>query len=295
MKKPPRATHIAVLLSTVQLSWLTAVAALALAWSPNAHGQAVKLDFTNVTTAADGYDSEYGHGPSHSSSVIYFTNVATVGGTSIDMRATATILDKNYAFEGHFANYSQSSSQLSGDLGSKYTANALGIGRLQYELDFYVGGGTFTTPYAISEFDLLVYDVDGEERYSKVEQSESLSAYTPDGLYCYRLADNINSVKASPISDGIRFDGPGYNLSSTDTTAAVLLTYKNSSHVKLVFESNTFSGTVPNPVFQAIDGDSSMLKGDYSSFDTPVIVPEPSAAALLAVTGLFTLGRRRRV
>ena len=260
-----------------------------LPWS-DCPGQAVNLDFSNPVGSPNG---NYSLGPYFSSSVISFTNVATVGGQSVDMRATATVFGSGYTFQGHFADYSESSGQPNGDLGNRYIASSYGAGGLNYTLNFYLGGSNFTTAFTLTEFDLLLYDVDGENS-GAAEQTEAFRAYLSDGLTSYRLADSPNSVTATNFTGGILFNGPGFNVDEDDPSGAVLLTYKNTSSVTLRFEANTIDGALPNGVFTAIDGDKSIIGGNTSDFNPPVAVPEPSGALLLMLAGFVQITTRRR-
>ncbi|MEZ5385969.1 MAG: PEP-CTERM sorting domain-containing protein [Prosthecobacter sp.] len=269
---------------------IVSLTTLWLAFGSNCLGQPIDLDFSNPVGTADG---SYTLGPYFSGSIIYFTDVADVNGTAVDMRATAGIFGSGYTFQGHFANYNQAIAEPNGDLGNRYVANSLGAGGLTYTLDFFLGGSNFTTHYELSEFELFLYDVDGESG-SGVSQTEAFRAYTADGLTAYRLSSSPNSVTASEFSGGVLFNGPGVNVAETDASGAVLLTYQNTSSVTFRFEGNTISGSVPNGIFTAIDGDKSLIGGSYSQFEAPVVVPEPSSALLLGLAVMQAFFTRQR-
>lgn len=269
---------------------VAALTILCLAFGSACPGQLIDLDFSHPVGAADG---SYTLGPYFSGTSIYFTDVADVNGTAVDMRATASVFGTGYTFQGHFADYNQAAAEPNGDLGNRYIANSLGAGGLIYTLDFFLSGSNFTTGYVLPEFELFLYDVDGESG-SGVSQTEAFRAYTADGLVAYRLSSSPNSVTASEFSDGILFSGPGVNVAETDASGAVLLTYQNTSSVTFRFEGNTISGSVPNGIFTAIDGDKSLVGGSYSQFEAPVTVPEPSGAVLLGFAAMQAFFRRRR-
>jgi hypothetical protein len=248
--------------------------------------QSVDIEFENVIGSPTGTIDDLGS--YYSSSVIKFTDVATSGGTAVDLRVTASAWG-THSFVGHLPDYSESRGEPNGDLGLYYQANSYGSGGLSYTLEFFKSGTNFTTTQTISQFDLLIYDVDGESM-----QSEKFRAYLADGLTSYRLADSPNSVTASYFTEGVLFSGPGYNIDEEDATGAAIITFKNTNKITLDFESTTTSGPLPNGIFTAIDGDLSILKGDTCDFKPPVTVPEPSGMILVAAAGILFLTRRKR-
>ncbi|WP_038167174.1 PEP-CTERM sorting domain-containing protein [Verrucomicrobium sp. BvORR106] len=269
----------------MRFSFLTTLATLLLGASLPA-AESVDIEFDNFSGNQTGTLQDLG--PYYQSSVMKFTNVASVGNVSVDLRVTASAWG-TYAFTGHLPDYSQNSAQPNGDLGLYYTATSYGSGGLHYTLEFFKGGTNFSTTFTVSQFDLLIYDVDGEAR-----QTEAFRAYLSDGLTSYRLADSPNSVSASYFTNGVLFSGPGYNIAETDPSAAAILTYNNTNKITLDFESKTTGGSLPNGIFTAIDGDLSLLKGDTSDFGTPVAVPEPSGLVFIAAAGMVLVLRRKR-
>lgn len=276
--------------SRSSLATVVCSAVLALAFAPTSRleAQAIDLDFSNPVGTSNGSSSL---GPYFSDLSLDFRNVASVGGTSIDMRATASTWG-SISFTGHYADYSSNTGEPNGDLGVYYEATKLGLGGIHYQLDFYVGGSNFTTRANISQLDLMLYDVDGE-----ATQSEMVKAYAADGLTSYQVGNSAASVTASPITGGVLLTGPGRNYDETDVSGAFILTYRNTSSILLDFQADTvrISNGISNPVFSAIDGDLSMLNGDTSGFQAPVAVPEPSGALLLGIAGLLIICRRKRL
>ena len=273
-------------ISNLRLSALTLLAAFGLAHSALAV-ESVDIEFDNFTGTKTGSLDDLGS--YYSSSVMKFTNVATVGSISVDLRVTASAWGV-YSFTGHLPDYSESRGQPAGDLGLYYTANAQGSGGLHYTLEFFKGGTDYKTTLNVSQFDLLIYDVDGESF-----QSEKFRAYAADGLTSYRLANNSNSVSASSFNGGVLFSGPGYNIDEEDASGAAILTFQNTHKITLDFESTTYGNSpLPNGIFTAIDGDLSMLKGDLDDFGNPVKVPEPAGVVLLGVAAALFIVRRRR-
>lgn len=272
--------------SSPLISRVAALALLVIAGTvmPAAAQQSVDLDFSNPTTSSNGSDSL---GTYWNSSVLSFTNVGSLNGTNIDLRVTATAWG-SFSFTRQYADYSNAVSQPNGDLGFMYTSTGNGSGGLHYQLEFFESGSNYTTAIVIPEVKLLIYDVDGEPA-----QSEKLRVYDADGLFAYQTGTAVSSVTDAPFAGGVLFTGPGSNYSETDPTGAVILTYRYTDSILLDFESTTFSGGSGNGVFSAVDGDLSMLNGDTSGFENPQVVPEPSGALLLCITGMLVIFRRR--
>ncbi|MFN0078554.1 MAG: PEP-CTERM sorting domain-containing protein [Prosthecobacter sp.] len=256
-----------------------------------AHAQSVSLDFSNPVGTPTGTNG-LGGMSYYRTSTLDFLDVATSGPVVLDLRVTAStwggMTFGSAANSGYYADYSSNTGEPNDDLGVYHTATTTGLGGVHYDLSFYLGGTGFTTPYTVGQLDLLIYDVDGE-----ASQSEKLRAYTAEGLVSYRTGSNAASVTPSIFTGGVLFTGPGTNYAETDVSGAFILTYENTSHFRLDFESTT-TGTVPNAVFASIDGDLSMLNGDLSGFGPVTSAPEPSSALLLAVAGMMMQFRRRR-
>lgn len=261
-----------------------ALLTLSLAAAPIA-AQTVDLNFSNPVGTPNANNASLG--PYFTSLSLNFTNVAP----GVDMTVQATTWG-SISFTGHFADYnSLSSGEPNDDLGVYYAATATGLGGVHYQMNFYQSGTNFTTPYTISQLQLMLYDVDGESN-----QSEMLKAYTADGLASYQTGNDASSVTASPFAGGVLFTGPGQNYAETDVSGAFILTYQNTDSILLDFQANTTgisNMSTGNPVFSAIDGDLSMLNGETSGFTSPQVVPEPSGALLLGIAGMFALLRRR--
>lgn len=226
-----------------------------------------------------------------------FLNVvpALEGGT-IDMRVTITdITSPRYVFDGTLPDYSQAAGQPGGDLGFLYryaggsgAGGDFGEGGVTYQLEFFSGGSNFTDPYAIPDFRLMIYDIDGDP-----SQGESVTAFTGDGLTSYQLFDSTELSVTTGLDGSHRFSGPLDLLGEDDPGGAVILNYSNTSSIRLRMHANTSSMSQNNNgVFGAIDGDMSLIGS--GSFGSPVmVVPEPSAA-LLGLLGCLPLLRRKR-
>jgi hypothetical protein len=269
----------------------TLILASALSFTVSSHAQSVSLDFSQPVGSPDGTNGLGGLSYFRGSS-LDFLNVASSGAVSLDLRVTATAWGGGSfgvsSSSGHYADYSTNSGQPNDDLGVYYHGASAGLGGIHYDIEFFLGGSSFSTPYTVGQLDLLLYDVDGES-----SQSEMLRAYTADGLVSYRTGSDASSVTAAAFDGGVLFTGPGTNYPETDVSGAFILTYRDTNSIRLDFESNTISG-MPNPVFSAIDGDLSLLNGDLSGFGPAQSVPEPSGALLMALAGLIFQLRRRK-
>lgn len=274
-----------------KLRLLLLLAGLALTTLVTAQAQSVSLDFSSPVGTPTGTNGLNGMSY-YRTSTLDFLNVATSGAVVLDLRVTASAWGGftfgSAASSGYYADYSSNTGEPNGDLGVYHTATSTGLGGVHYDMAFYLGGTSFATPYTVGQLDLLIYDVDGE-----ASQSELLRAYTADGLVSYRTSSNAASVTPSIFTGGVLFTGPGHNTAETDVSGAFIITYQNTSHFRLDFESTT-TGTVPNSVFSGIDGDLSMLNGDFSGFGSIVSAPEPSGALLVAIAGMLLQFRRRR-
>ncbi len=222
-------------------------------------------------------------GPGYSGGLTMdFLAVARYEGTTIDARVSAIVQpDTRFATGttnrtacGYIPNYKATTpGQPNADLGFLYASvdgNAPGI---TLTISFFDGtkdrSGTFNEAYVVPDLRLLVYDVDGEPA-----QAEWFDASSADGLYSYATGAAITSVTATPTATGVHFSGPGKDCRETDTSGAVVLRYRDTSHVTLAFGADQHKdGT--NPVFSAIDGDLSLpVTGD---FQAPTVAPTPRA------------------
>ena len=122
----------------------------------------IDLDFSNqdsINTSAQGVDSIWGLGPTYSENVIYFKNVATHEGVTIDAKISTTVFG-SYTWDAHFPNYKQNTTtEPNGDVGFRYWSSSLGVGGLNYLFQFYdgtgVNSGTYTTPYVLEKFEII--------------------------------------------------------------------------------------------------------------------------------------------
>jgi hypothetical protein len=274
---------------------LSGFATMALSIAPPVLAQTFEgLVFNQPVQGTDATHSQLGN--YYTGTTFDFLNVVPSAETPIDMRVT--ILDVtagNYSFRGTLPDYSGVAGEPGGDLGFLYTYTGgsgstgnFGEGGVTYQLDFYSGGGSFTTRQAISNFSLMVYDIDGEP-----SQGESVMAFADDGLMSYQLFDSSALEVTSGLDGSHRFSGPLALYDQEDPATSVVLNYANTSSVRLRMIANTNSMSPNNNgVFGGIDGDLSLIGAD--AFGSPImVVPEPSTA-LLALLGLVPLLRRRR-
>lgn len=245
------------------------------------------LDFSNHVQATNANYS--GLGAYYTGTTFDFLNVAPTSGQNIDFRARVSNVTSGYSWNGAFPDYSSASGQPDGDLGYYYQANSAGLGGINYNLNFYRGGGSFNTAFVVPDFRLMIYDVDGE-----AAQSESVRVNVSQGFYGYRLPVLGGITVTNEGNGNYLFTGPGVNRPENDPSAAFILYYRNTSNITLNMVSNTSGSRLPNGVFSAIDGDLSMLAGDLSGFSNIILVPEPTSATLALISATMLFGRRRR-
>ena len=282
MKPPPRFSSL----------WITALA-LALA-SPSVAQNAVGLVFDQPFQANNATHPQLGD--YYTGTTFDFLDVAPDSGEVVDARLTISgITAPRYSFGGTFPDHSSLAGGSGGGLGLLYAYTGgsgaggnFGEGGVTYQLEFYSGGGLFSTPVALSNLSLMIYDIDGEP-----SQAESLMVYADDGLSSYQLS----SASALAVNQGPagthRFSAPLDMFDANDPAASVILNYANTSSIRFRLLANTNSASNNNNgIYHGLNGDLSLLSG--SGFTSPImVVPEPSAA-LLACGGLLGLLLRRR-
>lgn len=283
MKPPPRFSSL----------WLTTFAwALA---SPLVAQNAVGLVFDQPFQANNATHPQLGD--YYTGTTFDFLDVAPASGEVVDARLTISgITAPRYSFGGTFPDHSAFPGGTGGDLGFLYAYTGgsgaggnFGEGGVTYQLEFYSGGGLFSTPVALTNLSLMIYDIDGEP-----SQAESLMVYADDGLSSYQLS-NASGLAVTHGPDGThRFTAPLEMFDADDPAASVVLHYANTSSIRfrLLADTNSKSNN-NNGIYHGLNGDLSQISG--SGFTSPImVVPEPSAA-LLACGGLMLpLLRRRR-
>lgn len=257
----------------------------ALGWIQKVHADN-PLIFNNPVQSTNGNYS--GLGPYYSGTTMDFLNVGTVNGSAIDMRVTVSAAIGNYSYIGLMPNVSIGST-ISGDLGFLHQATAAGYGGVDYTLTFYQGGGIFSQTVVVPQLHWIINDVDGEAR-----QTETVTAFMSDGLQSYQVGSASNHVTATVGASSVLFTSPGFNTDENDPTGAFVLTYANTSSVKLTMRSTTAANSsFPNAVYTGLDGDLSS-NPTLTGYGPAVTVPEPSGVILIAVAGVRILLRRRR-
>lgn len=293
----------------VRRSYVPALStAIAGAMFGSAH--AVPLVFDTTVEVANGSNIIGGNptSPVYTGPTLHFLNVATDDGQTVDARVSVLSLKDETNFgngtanrwfgdTGFMPNYSQVENGPSGDLGVLFDGLGLNLTEngLKLRIDFFDGSeglsGTFTTAVVVQTLNLAIYDVDGETGPPGSTQSEFFRVNPEDGFVGYALGDTPQALTASNEDDWVRFDGPGQNFAETDASGAVRLDYENTTGLTVDFGSVMTSGSSPNPVFFAIDGDLGLFSDD--DFMTPSPVPLGDSLPLFA-TGIIALGFARR-
>jgi hypothetical protein len=215
--------------------------------------------------------------------------VATWNSQSVDARVTVAGTEASYGFVGWLPNYNRTNGHSGGDLGvyHRFTGDyGHATGGLDYQIEFFLGGETFSTPVSLPAFRLLLYDLDGEST-----QSESIRVFLGDGLAGYRLGPT-SGITASSNPGSWLFSGPQVNHGEDSPDGGVLLYFDDTSLVR--FQSRTTTTTSASStwgLFTGIDGNASLVGAGESSFGTYIAVPEARASGLLAALVLL---RRRR-
>jgi hypothetical protein len=259
--------------------------------------QAVPLSFDQMIGTPTGSNVL---GPTAGESTIYFRDVATDNGLTVDARITTVLVgdtdfaDQNdpnaenyFGDSGYIPDYNNSPGGPEKDLGFLYYGNGVNgeENGLNLTLEFFDGTGdrtgSFLDPIAVSSLEIAIYDVDGE-----ASQSEYFSVNRNDGLVAYATGTSTQSLTAAEIEDTVRFDGPGTNYSESDATGAAILYYELTDMVNINFGSVQSSGPNQNAVFSAIDGDLTLFLGGGFGDPTDVTVVPLPASRLLFLVGL---------
>ena len=213
---------------------------------------------------------------------VHFVDVAIGGATGIDARVTTVVQWPSTGFDsacafgcGIFPGYN------GGGLGLIFDGLVLGTSGVTLIIEFFDGTegaqGTFLTPFRVPDFELLIYDIDGE-----FVQSEFFSAFKSDGLFSFSIGANNFNLSVAESGDELSFLGGGTNVPENSPSGAAILRYMDTSSVRLAFGSNQFGGPVPNPVFAAVDGTLLLASGFSGPFDDPIVVAEPAPVPSLS-------------
>lgn len=222
-------------------------------------------------------------GAAYTGTTYRFLNVAP----GYDMRATITSFG-NGQFLYSYPNYSSAAGEPSGDLGYRYQATgSYGLGGIRYKLDFFESGGVFSTAKVLPDLALMIYDVDGE-----ANQDESVRVFLSDGFYGFRMP-SVGGTTFVNEGASFLFSGPGSNRNEDDPSGAFILYFGNTSSLMLEMVSDTTGGSLPNPVFSAIDGNLSLIGKSFTNFTDIQGVPEPSVTSLLFLGAAWMLSRNR--
>ncbi|MEZ5323648.1 MAG: SdrD B-like domain-containing protein [Verrucomicrobiales bacterium] len=225
----------------------------------------IDLSFANLVQATDGTNANFG--PTYSGTTLDFVNVAPGSGMDIDLRVTVSNVTTNYYYSVSVPDYKSTTvPEPNGDLGYVYYHDdglPMGVGGMAYNLQFYEGGGTFTTTTTLPAFRFLIYDVDGED-----VQSESVRVFSADGFAGYGVS--ASGVTVENNGTAYLFTGLGSNVAEDDPSGALVLIYENTGKLTFQMESNTTADdgvSGDNPVFSAIDGDLSLIGGNTFDFE----------------------------
>lgn len=263
----------------------------------------VDLNFSNnVTPALEMYPNNSTLGPYYSSSLVMdFAGAGNYNGTSVDVRVSMIgLLDgetsnfrpsSTYEWVGWIPDYNALND--SNDLGVYYRHDgnfAQTSGGVAWTMSFYEGGTNFTNPLTLPGVRFLIYDHDGEPL-----QDESIRAFGEDGLVGYQLALD-SGIHSHQQGDNWRFDARGSGHPETGPEGGMILYYQNTSSVRFDMFGTTLAGLpIQNSgIFQAWDGDLSLIDGDTSGFGPMVSIPEPATPALAALAVIKLALRRRR-
>jgi hypothetical protein len=268
--------------------------------------EAAPLTFDQMIGQTSGFNLL---GPTAPDRTIFFRDVASENGMTVDARITATLIgDTHFADQydpnaenyfgdsGYIPNYKNSNFGPQDDLGFLYYGNGVDgeENGLTMTFEFFDGtgdsSGTFLDPLVVSTLEIAIYDVDGE-----ASQSEYFTAQRNDGLVSYAIGTSPQALVATDLSDSIRFDGPGTNFSESDATGAAILYYELTEKLQLSFGSVQTSGAEQNAVFSAVDGDLSLfVNSDFGDATIVSSVPLPAGGLLLltGIAGLLVNSRR---
>jgi hypothetical protein len=259
---------------------------------------AIDLKFDTPVGTANIADT-LGRGPGYSSNEIRFTNVAP----NVDAKITATVTGNNYSFLGHYPNYSANAAEPNDDQAVRYqiATNQIGLGAMDYRIELFNGGGTFSTAFVAPELRFLVYDVDGEP-----EQGEAVRIFKGTGLVGYQVGSSNAALIPTQDATSYLFSGQNANQNENDASAAAIFRFENVNSVLFRFEANTVTrfATAPNVVFSAIDGDLSYLPSFTGTFNGEVdtratavaqAIPEPFTVIGSIIGGTAAFRMRKKL
>jgi len=275
---------------------------------PN-YALAVPLTFDQIVNSTAGSNLL---GATATEQTIYFKDVATDNGTTVDAKVTTSIKgDTDFADQtspkarnyfgdaGYIPDYLNGASGPQDDLGFLYYGNGVDSVEdgITMTFEFFEGtglmSGTFVDTVEISALEIAIYDVDGE-----ASQSEYFTAQKADGLVSFATGTTAQALSVTDFGDSLLFEGPGQNYSETDATGAAILYYELTESLSLDFGSVQTSGPSQNAVFSAIDGDLSLFQDtEFGEIVTVTPVPLPMSGLLLltSLVGFCSIARSRSV
>ncbi|MCW1886944.1 hypothetical protein OKA04_19550 [Luteolibacter flavescens] len=263
----------------------------------------VDLDFSNnVQPALQMYPNNSTLGPYYSSATsMDFTNAGSYNGQSVDVRVSLLGLTdgegssfreySSYQWVGWIPDYNDGFGKK--DLGVYYRFggnNAQPTGGIAWSMSFYQGGTNFGTQVTLPGVRLLIYDHDGEPL-----QSESIRAFTGDGLVGYQTHNN-SGITALAEDGSYRFNSRGVGHPETTADGGMLLYYENTSSIRFDMFSTTHEDLPPQDrgIFAGFSGHPAVYGGNTDNFGSYVVVPEPTAPILASAAAATLLLRRTR-
>jgi hypothetical protein len=226
-------------------------------------GDYVNLSFNSPVESANTTISGYA---AYTGTIIRYRNVATVGGKAVDARVSVASVAGAIRWDGHLI------ALRGNDHGVYYSSTAISnTGSFDCKIEFFEGGGSFTSPIWIPKFRLAVYDLDG----SSGTQTERVSVSIPIGQAGFFGYQTDPWVSASSAPGLLTFTGIGTDFPENGN-AAVILHFAGSKEVTMRMSQSKSAGSTVDPVLNGIDGDLGSI-GDLARFSPITNVRTPPA------------------